>query len=156
MSERKHRLKIIKKLIKENKIDSQEKLLELLDSENISVTQATLSRDLKLLKVSKVADSGNGYYYSLLEEELQKVSEERYIMDINRGYLSINFSGNLGVMRTFSGHANTVALAIDNLEMEEIIGTIAGDDTVLIILKEALAPADFLVILRERFPHLDI
>ncbi len=156
MSERKHRLKIIKKLIKENKIDSQEKLLDLLSSENFSVTQATLSRDLKLLKVSKVADSSKGYYYSLLEEELQKVSEERYIMDINRGFLSINFSGNIGVIRTFSGHANTVALALDNLEMDEIIGTIAGDDTVLMIIREGLTPQELLQNLRERFPGLDL
>jgi len=156
MSERKHRLKIIKKLIKENKIDSQEKLLEHLEKEDLGVTQATLSRDLKLLKVSKVADSNKGYYYSLLEEELQIVSEERYIMDINRGFLSINFSGNMGVIRTFSGHANTVALALDNLEMDEIIGTIAGDDTVLIVMKDGLTSIEFTNRLRERFPGLDI
>ncbi len=156
MNERKDRLKIIKKLIKENKIDSQEKLLELLSNENFNVTQATLSRDLKLLKVSKVPDTSSGYYYSLLEEELQKVSEERNIMDINRGLLSINFSGNLGVIRTFSGYANSVAIAIDNLELDEIIGTIAGDDTVLIVIKEGLAPDELLKQLRDRFPELEL
>lgn len=156
MNERKDRLKIIKKLIKENKIDSQEKLLELLSSKNFNVTQATLSRDLKLLKVSKVPDTDKGYYYSLMEEELQKVSEERNIMDINRGFLSINFSGNMGVIRTFSGHANTVALAIDNLELEEIIGTIAGDDTVLIVIKDGLSSEDLLQNLRTKFPGLEI
>ena len=143
MNERKDRLKIIKKLIKENKIDSQEKLLELLSNQNFNVTQATLSRDLKLLKVSKVPDTDKGYYYSLVEEELQKVSEERNIMDINRGFLSINFSGNMGVIRTFSGHAMTVALAFDNLELDEIIGTIAGDDTVFMVIKEGLTPEGF-------------
>jgi len=156
MSERKNRLKIIKKLIKENKIDSQETLLELLVKEKFYVTQATLSRDLKLLKVSKVADSSRGYYYSLLEEELQVVSEERYILDINRGYLSINFSGNIGVIRTFSGHANTVALAIDNLEIDDIIGTIAGDDTVLIVISEGLSSAELVKKLRTRFPGLEL
>jgi len=100
MSEKKHRLRIIKKLIKENKIDSQEKLLEMLEARNVTITQATLSRDLKLLKVSKVSDGSNGYYYSLLEEELQKVSEDKYIMDINRGFLSINFSYNLRIFHS--------------------------------------------------------
>jgi len=156
MNERKDRLKIIKKLIKENKIDSQEKLLELLSSKNFNVTQATLSRDLKLLKVSKVPDTDKGYYYSLMEEELQKVSEERNIMDINRGFLSINFSGNTGVVRTFSGHAMTVALAFDNLELDEIIGTIAGDDTVFMVIKEGMTSESFLGSLREKFPGLEI
>ena len=156
MSEKKHRLRIIKKLIKENKIDSQEKLLEMLEARNVTITQATLSRDLKLLKVSKVSDGSNGYYYSLLEEELQKVSEDKYIMDINRGFLSINFSGNIGVIRTFSGHANTVALALDTLEIDEIIGTVAGDDTVLIVMQEGLSSNEFLKKVREKFPTLDL
>lgn len=156
MNERKDRLKIIKKLIKEKKINSQEKLLELLSNKNFNVTQATLSRDLKLLKVSKVPDTNKGYYYSLMEEELQKVSEERNIMDINRGFLSINFSVNMGVIRTFSGHAMTVALAFDNLELDEIIGTIAGDDTVFIVIKEGLSPDGFLQNLRTRFSGLEI
>lgn len=156
MGERRSRLTAIKKLIKENRINSQENLLDMLGKKDFTVTQATLSRDLKLLKVSKVYDGNSGYYYSLQEEELQKVSEERNIMDINRGFLSINFSGNLGVIRTFSGHANTVALAIDNLEMEEIIGTIAGDDTVLIVIKEGLSSKEFLNILRDKFPALEI
>ncbi|MCL2706234.1 MAG: ArgR family transcriptional regulator [Spirochaetaceae bacterium] len=156
MNEKKYRLRIIKKLIKENKIDSQEKLLAMLEAENVAITQATLSRDLKLIKVSKVSDGSKGYYYSLLEEELQKVSEEKYIMDINRGFLTINFSGNIGIIRTFSGHANTVALALDTLEIDEILGTVAGDDTVLIVLQEKITSSDFLKKLRERFPTLDL
>ncbi|MCL2294808.1 MAG: ArgR family transcriptional regulator [Spirochaetes bacterium] len=156
MSEKQYRLKIIKKLIKENKIDSQEKLLEMLEADNVTITQATLSRDLKLLKVSKVSDGSKGYYYSLLEEELQKVSEDKYIMDINRGFLSVSFSGNIGIIRTFSGHANAVALALDSLEIDEILGTVAGDDTVLIVLQDKISSSDFLKKLRERFPALDL
>jgi len=94
--------------------------------------------------------------YSLLEEELQKVSEEKYITDINRGFLSINFSGNIGIIRTFSGHANTVALALDTLEIDEILGTVAGDDTVLIVLVEGISSSVFLKKVRERFPTLDL
>ena len=156
MSEKKHRLRIIKKLIKENKIDSQEKLLDMLEAVDVITTQATLSRDLKLLNVSKVSDGSKGYYYSLLEEELQKVSEDKYIMDINRGFLSINFSANIGIIRTFAGHANTVALALDTLEIDEILGTIAGDDTVLIVMQEGISSSDFLKNLREKFPSLDL
>jgi transcriptional regulator of arginine metabolism len=156
MNGKKDRLKTIKKLIKENRINSQEMLLELLNSKNFNVTQATLSRDLKLLKVSKVSDSSSGYYYSLIEEELQKVSEEKHITDINRGFLSINFSGNIGVIKTFSGHANTVAIALDMLKIDDIIGTIAGDDTVILVMREGLKSAKFLNKLRKRFPVLEL
>lgn len=134
MNGRENRLKAIRKIIAESRISSQDQLLQHLEQAGVTITQATLSRDLKVLKVGKVPDAGGGYYYVLSETEGESVSG--YIEDFKRGYLSLAFSGNLGVIRTLAGHADTVAIALDRLDLPEILGTIAGDDTILVILKE--------------------
>jgi transcriptional regulator of arginine metabolism len=155
VKERQIRLKTIKRIIKANRVASQEELLGLLVAEGYSVTQATLSRDLKLLKVGKVSEGQTGYYYTLPGEEDRRESEKSYVQDFQRGYVSIEFSHNLGVVRTLTGHANSVALALDNLGMEEILGTLAGDDTVLIVLKEGVSGAHIIEKLREKIPDLE-
>lgn len=155
MKERQVRLKAIKRIIKNNRIASQETLLDFLKQEGFSVTQATLSRDLKLLKVGKISEGQTGYYYTLPGEDDRRESERSYVQDFQRGYVSLEFSGNLGVVRTLTGHANSVALSLDNLNMEEILGTIAGDDTVLIILKEGTSSENLLDKLREKIPDLE-
>ncbi len=136
MNGRSSRLKSIKKIILENKIHSQDHLLKILLETDVSVTQATLSRDLKMLKVGKISDGNKGYYYTLPEEGQDKISLENYRDDFLRGFTSIAFSKNLCVIRTLPGHANAVAMALDNLELNDIIGTIAGDDTIMAILRE--------------------
>jgi len=155
VKERQVRLKAIRRIIKNNRISSQETLLGFLQSEGYTVTQATLSRDLKLLKVGKVSEGTSGYYYTLPGEDDRRESERSYIQDFQRGYVSLEFSGNIGVVRTLTGHANSVALALDNLNMEETLGTIAGDDTVLIILREGVKADDFIDKLREKIPDLE-
>ena len=99
MKERSGRLKAIRKLIKANKIESQEKLLNLLTEEGFEVTQATLSRDLKLLKVGKIADGRDGYVYTLPTEEERQESERVFAQDFLRGYISIEYSGNIVVIK---------------------------------------------------------
>ena len=134
MSGRDTRLKAIRKIIADSKVSSQEQLLNRLEDDGVSITQATLSRDLKVLKVGKVPDAGGGYYYVLSETEGE--SFRGYVEDFKRGYLSLSFSHNLGVIKTLAGHADTVAIAMDRLNFPEILGTIAGDDTILVIIKE--------------------
>jgi len=134
MNGRENRLKAIRSIIAASKISSQDKLLHKLEEDNVRITQATLSRDLKVLKVGKVPDEKDGYYYVLSETEGESL--QGFVEDFKRGYLSLTFSNNLGVIKTLTGHADTVAIALDRLELPEIIGTIAGDDTILIILKE--------------------
>ena len=107
MKEREARLHAIKRLIKGQTIHSQEELLDFLLKENHKVTQATLSRDLKLLKVGKVSDGWNGYYYTLPGEEDRRDSEAVFIQDVQRAFLSIKFSGNLAVIHTLPGHADS-------------------------------------------------
>lgn len=155
MKQRYGRLTAIKDLIKKNKIDNQDTLLTLLKEEGFDVTQATLSRDLKALKVGKISDGWSGYYYSLPETDLVAESEKSYIQDVRRGVVSIEFSGNVGVVKTRSGHANSVALALETLSLPEILGTLAGDDTVLIVLREGVTKEDLLESFKVRIPETD-
>lgn len=156
MNSRTARLKSIKRIINEYHITSQEQLLAFLQKEEVSVTQATLSRDLKLLKVGKVSDGNNGYYYTLPRNRKEMESTQQYLNDITRGFLSISFSANLCIMKTLAGHADTVAIALDNLELDEILGTIAGDDTILIVMKENLSSQQFLATIKNIIPELEL
>jgi transcriptional regulator of arginine metabolism len=139
VKERLTRLKAVRKFIKTNRIESQETLLGHLQKEGFLVTQATLSRDLKFLKVGKIADGNNGYIYSLPGEEEQQESARTYSHDFLRGYVSIEWSGSIVVIKTYSGHSDSVALAVDNLGLDDVLGTIAGrDNTVFVALREGV------------------
>ena len=154
MKKRYNRLAIVKEMIKNNRIDNQDKLLEMLKKEGYNVTQATLSRDLKMLKVGKISDGWSGYYYALPENDLVTESEKSYIQDVRRGILSIEFSGNFGVIKTRAGHANSVAMALDVLGLPEILGTLAGDDTIFCILRENMTKEDLQDSFKERIPEI--
>ena len=155
MKERQARLKSIKNLIKENIIDSQDDLLNLLVKEGYDVTQATLSRDLKLLKVGKVPDGKSGYMYALPGEDENGENEAIYVQDFLRGYISIDFSGNIVVIKTFPGHANTVCNALDNLNMDEVLGTVAGDNCMFACLREGVTSDDFMEKLKKHIPGIE-
>ena len=156
MKERLIRLKAIQKLIQTYRIESQEILLGYLHKEGFIVTQATLSRDLKLLKVGKISDGHKGYVYSLPGEEEWQESERTYINDFLRGYVSIEWSGNIAVIKTYSGHSDSVALAVDNLGFDDVLGTIAGrDNTVFVCLREGVSGEDFINHMKESIPELE-
>ncbi|MDR3193509.1 MAG: ArgR family transcriptional regulator [Treponema sp.] len=156
MKERLVRLKSVRKLIKTYRIESQESLLGLLQKEGFLVTQATLSRDLKLLKVGKVSDGHNGYIYTLPGEDEQQETERTYVNDFLRGYVSIEWSGSLVVIKTYSGHSDSVAMAVDNLGLDDVLGTIAGrDNTVFVALREGVSGEDFMNRMKETIPELE-
>jgi transcriptional regulator of arginine metabolism len=156
MKERLARLKAVRKLIKTYRIESQETLLGHLEKEGFQVTQATLSRDLKLLKVGKISDGHNGYVYSLPEDDERQETERTYIHDFLRGYISIDWSGNLVVIKTYSGHSDSVALAVDNLGLDDVMGTISGrDNTVFVALREGVTGEDFLAHMKESIPEIE-
>ena len=144
MKEREIRLNAIKDLITEETITSQEQLLSCLLDKDIQTTQATLSRDLKSLKVNKVYDGHQGYYYALPAAEKEEDYIPHYVQDIHRGFLSMDFSGNICLINTLVGHANPVAAALDHLNFEELLGTIAGDDTILAVMREGVTKEDFI------------
>ena len=133
MKGREERLKAVKRAIA-HRVTSQEGLLALLIRDGFEVTQATLSRDLKALRVGKVSAPDGSYVYALPEESDR--SRDEWIRDFQRGYLSMESSGNLVVLKTLTGHAQATALALDNFEVPEVLGTVAGDDTILIILRQ--------------------
>lgn len=156
MKERLTRLKAIRKLIKTYRIESQETLLGHLQKEGFLVTQATLSRDLKLLKVGKISDGHNGYVYSLPGDDDRQETERTFVQDFLRGYISIDWSMNMVVIKTYSGHSDSVALAVDNLALDEVLGTIAGrDNTVFVCLREGVSGEDFMRQMKEKMPELE-
>ncbi|QEN04255.1 ArgR family transcriptional regulator [Thiospirochaeta perfilievii] len=156
MTSRHDRLKIIQGIIETNSITSQEQLLGILKDNNVNVTQATLSRDLKMLKVGKVSDGAKGYIYTLPSILNLKESEQQYINDFLRGFLSIAFSNNICVIKTLPGHANSTAAAIDNLLFDEVIGSIAGDDTIMVILSDEYPKEDFISSLNSKIEGLEL
>jgi transcriptional regulator of arginine metabolism len=155
VKERLTRLKSIRKLIKNYRIESQEALLGYLQKEGYDVTQATLSRDLKLLKVGKISDGHSGYVYTLPGDEDRPESEQVFVQDFLRGYVSIDWSGNIVVIKTFGGHADTVSNALDCLNLDEILGTIAGDNCIFACLREGVTGEQFMEALKLRIPELD-
>jgi transcriptional regulator of arginine metabolism len=156
MKERLARLKLMRNLIKTRRIESQEILLEYLQKEGYPVTQATLSRDLKSLKVGKVPDGANGYIYSLPGDGEWQEMTHAYIQDFLRGYISIESSGNIVVIKTYSGHSDSVALALDNLGLDDVLGTIAGrDNAVFVVLREGITGQNFINRMRETIPELE-
>ena len=135
------RLEAIKMIISGKEVGSQEEVLNELRKEGFTLTQATLSRDLKQLKVAKAASMNGKYVYVLPNETMSRRSHKPLSageMLSNPGFLSINFSGNLGVIKTRPGYASSIAYNIDNSNVPEILGTIAGDDTIIIVLREGV------------------
>ena len=125
------------------KIGTQDELLTVLAEKGYSLTQATLSRDLRFLKIGKVADLKKGYIY-FLPDSIENINARK--IDISsdnfpiNGFVSLKFSNNLGIIRTKAGYASSIASFIDIKAPYEIIGTIAGDDTILIIPVEGARP----------------
>lgn len=130
------RLDAISKLLSAEEIGSQEELLQKLIAFGFDLTQATLSRDLKLLKVIKAPGSDGRYVY-VMPGTVQPATDFGEALSIG-GVLSLEFSGNLAVVKTRPGFANGIASLIDEQLPQSIIGTIAGDDTILMVLKEGV------------------
>lgn len=139
MKNKTNRLNTIKLLISSSEIGSQEELLSILQTYGFNLTQATLSRDLKQLKVAKAATPSGSYVYVLPNDAMYKRTSSEFVnpkMPINNGYRSIHFSGNLAVIKTKPGYAGCIAYDVDRAGISEILGTIAGDDTIILILEE--------------------
>ncbi len=146
---------MIRIIISSQEICNQEELLRALAKEGFKLTQATLSRDLKQLKVAKACSYAGKSVYVLPNNAMyRRVKETRppREMMVYSGFVSMRFSGNLGVIKTRPGYAGSIAYDIDNSEIPQIIGTIAGDDTILIILEEGSLRDDVISALSEIIP----
>ena len=141
------RMEALKMLISSKELGSQEEVLQALEKEGFKLTQATLSRDLKQLKVAKAASMNGKYVYVLPNDTMYKrITKPRTAMEMlqTSGFVSISFSGNMGVIKTRPGYASSIAYNIDNSDSPNIIGTIAGDDTIFIVIKEG-SPIDAVI-----------
>jgi transcriptional regulator of arginine metabolism len=152
MGNRTERLLAIKSIIATRKVSSQEELLSLLDKKGMKYTQATLSRDLKFLKVNKISDPEKGYFYELPDQHL--ITNEIAETYATQGFVSIQFANKLGVIKTLPGYASSIASLIDRANSFEIIGTIAGDDTILLIPQEDVTEKDIINSLILTIPEL--
>ena len=156
MKKKAYRLDAIKMIISSKEISSQDELLQALRLESFDLTQATLSRDLKQLKVAKAANTNGKYVYVLPNDIMYKRNntETASEMLMNNGFVSLQFSGNIAVIRTRPGYASSMAYDIDNRECPAILGTIAGDDTIMLVVHEAASHDEVRTFLSQVIPNL--
>ena len=121
-------------IIEQNDVETQEELAGRLKEMGIVVTQATVSRDIKELRLLKVLSGSGGYKYATADKAEHGLSE-RFVRMFRDSVLSINFAGNIVVVKTLAGSANVAAEAIDSMRLPEILGTMAGDNTILVIVQ---------------------
>ena len=133
------RLLTIRKLIESELISSQEELMLRLKELGVDSTQSTLSRDLKFMKVAKIPHKDRGYIYVIPENIQNEQREEKVSAIITDTILSIDFSGSMAIIKTLPGYATAVAALIDNENYFEILGSIAGDDTIFLAMRECIS-----------------
>lgn len=127
---------MIWEIVAEHNVETQEELMGLLHARGFKVTQATISRDIKELRLAKVANGKGGYRYSL-PSTVTKGDLVRRAKRIFEDYVrGVDYSGSLIMIRTYPGGAHAVAAIIDELEWPEMLGSIAGDDSILIVTRD--------------------
>lgn len=144
MKNKEKRLQAIVELVRRNCIGSQSELSEMLKEQGILVTQATLSRDLKTLKVTKVASDTGGYIYIIpdsneLQDSMLMKGQKRPADRSQIGVVSLEYSGSIAVIKTRNGYATGLAYDIDMSHSHTVLGTIAGADTVFVLLREGIS-----------------
>lgn len=155
MRNKESRLEVIKMLVSSRELSKQEELMDELRRAGYDSAQATLSRDLKLLGVVKAQNENGRYVYMLPDKKAYRNVSNNHmtVTAMNRlGALDVRFSGNMAVVKTLPGHASHVAYDIDHAELEFVVGTIAGDDTVFIVMEEGSDRAEALDALGQVLP----
>ena len=143
MKNKRARLQVIIDLIRNNCIGSQEELSKILAGKGHKVTQATLSRDLKLLKITKVATDMGGYMYIIpdsnnIQDKMLSAGKTSIKESNVASFVSIQISRNIAVIKTRNGYAAGLAYDIDMSNAPEILGTIPGSDTIFAVLREGV------------------
>lgn len=155
MKARLQRQVAIRKIVGGNRVTSQEQLLMLLKREGFEMTQATLSRDIKALKIGKTPDPQGGYTYVLSSDQAKQretpMAGINYLAD---GFVSIDFSGTMAVIKTKPAYASSIASVLDSANSFEVMGTIAGDDTIFVVLREGIERSDVFAFLERVMPNL--
>lgn len=128
----------ILELIRNNDIETQEELLAYLLDDGFVVTQATVSRDIRDMKLTKISIEGGRQKYAALGEEIHEKAEkmsEKYVRIMRDGFVSMDVAQNILVIKTVSGMAGAVCASIDSMSIPEIVGSIAGDDTIMCAIR---------------------
>jgi len=125
----------IKEIIENTVVETQEELAESLRKQNIEVTQATVSRDIKELMLIKIPTGDGRYRYAYPLEKNIVFSKNRMSRMFQDSVIGLNYSENIIVIKTLPGTANAVASTLDYAKWPEIIGTVAGDDNILVVVK---------------------
>ena len=158
MKTKESRMETLKMLISSQELGSQEALLKALKKEGFVLTQATLSRDLKQLKVAKAASMNGKCLYVLPNETMYKrVTSSKRASEMlqSSGFVSINFSGQLAVIKTRPGYASAIAYNLDSQDLPNILGSIAGDDTIFLAIKQGVTHQDILEDLSQVIPGIN-
>jgi len=124
----------ILELIRKNDIETQEELLAHLLKDGYAVTQATVSRDIREMKLTKVSINGGRQKYTALNDNAEDLSE-KYVRVLRDGFVSMDMAQNILVIKTVSGMAGAVCASIDAMNIQEIVGSIAGDDTIMCAIR---------------------
>lgn len=135
MGLKKDRHSVILEIINNQEIDTQEELARQLKEAGYDVTQATVSRDIRELNLYKVSADGGGQKYAIVQQEDSRRLEDKYIRVLKDGFSSMDMAQNILVVKTVSGMAMAVAAAIDAMRFQEIVGSIAGDDTIMMAVR---------------------
>lgn len=131
------RQSMILELIDQYDIDTQDELASMLKARGLKVTQATVSRDIKELRLIKVLSDDGVYKYATVDKAEADL-KDRFINIFAHSVLSMSATGNLVVVKTIPGTASAAAEAIDSMRMEEVVGTIAGDNSIFIAVKDSV------------------
>lgn len=153
MSKKTNRLTAMRDIISKHSVSSQEELLGKLKDIGIDATQSTLSRDIKELGAIKVPHPEKGYAY-MMPELLQSDPNDKIPSHVIDNIVNIAFSGNLAVIKTKPGYANAIAILIDNIDYPFIVGTIAGDDNIFIVMTDDADQETFRHRLSYDYPYL--
>lgn len=129
------RQEMILAIIAEEPIETQERLIERLNLRGIAATQATISRDIKQLHLVKEACGGGKYRYTVSEQKTKLNFADRLQIILRESFVSVDYAQDIIVLKTLPGLANAAASAFDGMEISGKIGTLAGDDTVMIIMR---------------------
>lgn len=129
---KKERQSLIRRIIRENEIETQEELAEYLTDAGIPVTQATVSRDIHEMRLTKVAGISRRSKYAESKENVEEVIAEKFTRVMREAFISAETAGSLLVIKTMTGMAMAVAASLDSLGWPEIVGCIAGDDTIFL------------------------
>ena len=124
----------ILELIRNNDIETQEELQAYLVKDGFAVTQATVSRDIRDMKLTKIATNDGKQKYVALNDNSEDMSE-KYVRVLKDGYISMDMAQNILVIKTVSGMAGAVCASIDAMNIHEIVGSIAGDDTIICAIR---------------------